>query len=309
MSGVNIKKFCYSGEGKFKLASYPTDAGIGRKEKEHYQQLTAENTAAIAALQDKLYAQGTEGVIFAIQAMDAAGKDSTIRKVMSGVNPQGVKVTSFKSPTSTELSHDYLWRVNAALPGRGYIGIFNRSHYEDVLAVRVHGYWKKYKWPLRCQDMDEDEFFAKRFKAISAWEEHLYDNGFRMVKIFLNVGLDAQCDRFVARIDEEAKNWKFSAGDLDERDLWPEYMHAYEEAIKGTATKHCPWYIVPADRKWMTQYIVSCIIRKTLEDMAPEYPTMPAEEQATLAECRERLVGKPAEAAEEAEATEETEEK
>ncbi len=290
--GIDVNDFKYEGKDKnaFKLCKFPTDAGVDKEESEKYHALTAENTAKIAALQDKLYAQGEEALLIALQAMDAAGKDSTIKKVMSGVNPQGVKVTSFKSPNSTELAHDYLWRVVNALPERGYIGVFNRSHYEDVLVVRVHEYWKHYKWASRCQDMDEEEFFEKRFEAIRAFEEHLYDNGYRIVKIFLNVGKDAQKERFLARIEDETKNWKFSEGDLKERKLWDDYMDAYEQAIKHTSTEHSPWYIIPADKKWMTQYLVSCVVLETLESIDPHYPEMPEDQVARLGESKAALL-------------------
>lgn len=298
--GVNVNDFKYAGKdgSKFKLAKYPTNAGVDKDEADKYRALTAENTAKIAALQDKLYAQGDEAVLISLQAMDAAGKDSTIKKVMSGVNPQGVKVTSFKSPNSTELAHDYLWRIVHALPERGYMGIFNRSHYEDVLVVRVHEYWKHYKWAKRCQDMPEEEFFAKRFERISAFEEHLYDNGYRIVKIFLNVGKDAQKERFLARIEDETKNWKFSESDLKERALWDDYMNAYEQAIMNTSTEHNPWYIIPADQKWMTQYLVSCAILEALEGIDPQYPEMPEEQVARLGESKAALLAEDGEVVE-----------
>ena len=290
--GVDVNDFKYDGKNKnaFKLSKYPTDAGLKHEEAEYYRLLTAENTEKIAALQDKLYAQGDEGVLIALQAMDAAGKDSTIKKVMSGVNPQGVKVHSFKNPTSTELAHDYLWRVVNNLPERGYMGIFNRSHYEDVLVVRVHEYWKHYNWPARCSDVDEKEFFKKRFETIRAFEEHLYDNGYRVIKIFLHVGKDAQKERFLARIEDETKNWKFSESDLKERALWDDYMDVYEQAIKYTSTEHSPWYIIPADRKWMTQYLVSCAILDVLEDIDPQYPEMPEDQVARLGDAKIALL-------------------
>ena len=290
--GVDVNDFKYEGKNKnaFKLRKYPTDAGVDKEESEKYHALTAENTAKIAALQDKLYAQGEEALLIALQAMDAAGKDSTIKKVLSGVNPQGVKVTSFKSPNSIELAHDYLWRVVNALPERGYIGVFNRSHYEDVLVVRVHEYWKHYKWASRCQDMSEAEFFKKRFETIRAFEEHLYDNGYRIIKIFLHVGKDAQKERFLARIEDETKNWKFSESDLKERALWDDYMDAYEQAIKYTSTEHNPWYIIPADKKWMTQYLVSCVVLETLKSIDPHYPEMPEDQVARLGASKAALL-------------------
>lgn len=287
---VDVNDYKYCGKGKFDLKDYPTDAGVGKGEADAYRALTAENTAKIAALQDKFYAQGDEALLIAFQAMDAAGKDSTIKKVLSGVNPQGVKVTSFKSPNNADLAHDYLWRIEASLPERGMMGVFNRSHYEDVLVVRVHEYWKGYKWAKRCQDMSEEEFFAKRFERIREYEEHLYDSGYRVIKFFLNVSKDVQKERFLARIEDESKNWKFSESDLKERALWPAYMKAYEDAIGNTATEHSPWYIIPADRKWMMQYLVSCAILETLEDIDPQYPEMPEDQVARLGACKEALL-------------------
>ena len=299
--GVDVKKYKYTGrnKSKFKLDDYPTDAGVGKEEQAHYRELTAQHTAKIEELQDKLYAAAEEGVIIALQAMDAAGKDSTIKHVMSGVNPQGVKVTSFKGPNSTELAHDYMWRIYDALPMRGYMGIFNRSHYEDVLVVRVHDLWKNYKMPARCKDMTREEFFEKRYAAIRAWEEHMYNNGYRVLKIFLHESKDTQRDRFMARIEEPTKNWKFSDSDLKERALWDDYMEAYEEAIRATATPHSPWYILPADRKWMTQYLTSCAILDLLEEIDPQYPEMPENQEEVLQAARAELIKQGAKTAEE----------
>ena len=288
---MKLSDFRYEGKGKFSLKDYPTCVKVDKDRKAEFKQKTQENTAKLAILQDKLYAEGKQGAIIALQAMDAAGKDSTIKHVMSGVNPQGVSVTSFKSPNNKELGHDYLWRVQQAVPERGYIALFNRSHYEDVLCVRVHEYWKHYEWPKRCYDMSEKKFFENRFEQIRSWEEHLYQNGYRMIKIFLNVSLDEQKKRFLERIDNPDKNWKFSSGDLKERALWPQYMDAFEDAIQNTATEHCPWYIIPADKKWVMQYLVGQAAVDLLEDMDPQYPEMPEEEKELLAQCRAQLVG------------------
>jgi len=241
------------------------------------------------ALQDKLYAENREGVVIMLQAMDAAGKDSTIKHVMSGINPQGVDVHSFKQPSAEELSHDYLWRATRALPARGKMALFNRSYYEDVLVVRVHELQKTYLMPKRCIEGNADDFFDRRFRQIRDFEEYLYENGYRLVKIFLNVGLDEQRKRFLERIDDETKNWKFSAGDLKERDLWPQYMAAYEDAINGTSTKHSPWFIIPADQKWYARYLVSEAVVDALEACDPHYPELPDADRAQLAACRATL--------------------
>lgn len=277
------------GSKKIKIDDFPTSANVDKTKKAEYLAKTQKNLARIEVLQDKLYADDREGVIILLQAMDAAGKDSTIKHVMSGVNPQGVSVTSFKQPSSEELAHDYLWRASRALPKRGMMAIFNRSYYEDVLVVRVHDLQKTYKMPKRC--VDRKDFFPRRYREISNFEEYLHDNGYRIIKIFLNVGLDEQKERFIARIDDETKNWKFSAGDLDERDLWPKYMAAYEDAINGTASDHSPWYVVPADQKWYARYLVSQAIVDVLEDCKPAYPEMPEEDRKNLAACKIRLTG------------------
>ena len=288
---MKLQDCIFDGEGTFKIEDYPTSAKADKAEKEKYQQLTAVNTEKMTVLQDKLYADGVEGVVIMLQAMDAAGKDSTIKHVMSGVNPQGVSVYSFKQPSKEELAHDYLWRAIKHLPERGQISIFNRSYYEDVLVVRVNDLRQGYAMPKRTLDMSDDEFFDRRYKQIVNFEDYLYENGYRLLKLFLNVGLDAQKKRFLDRIDTPEKNWKFSSSDLEDRAKWPQYMKAFEQAINGTATKHSPWYIIPADQKWYMRWLVSEAVVATLEACDPHYPEMPEEEKAKLAKCRERLMG------------------
>lgn len=285
----------YDGSSAFDLSRYPTSAKMDKSEKAKYTELTAANTELMSELQEKLYADGREGVVIMLQAMDAAGKDSTIKHVMSGVNPQGCSVYSFKTPSKEELAHDYLWRAVKNLPQRGHIGIFNRSYYEDVLVVRVKGLRQTYAMPDRFFDGSDDEFFEKRYRQIRNFEEYLFDNGYRLLKIFLHVGLDEQKERFLARIDEPAKNWKFSAGDLDERALWPQYMDAFEHCIAGTSTEHAPWYVIPADQKWYARWLVSEAVVQVLKDCDPQFPTLSEAELAQMAECRERLVNWPSE--------------
>ncbi|WP_350454498.1 polyphosphate kinase 2 family protein [Slackia heliotrinireducens] len=286
---MELKDCIVDGSKHFHIADAPTSAKIPKSERAHYEELTDANRQRMIELQDRLYAQGCEGVLVLFQAMDAAGKDSTIKHVMSGLNPQGVEVYSFKTPSKEELAHDYLWRAYRHLPKRGNIGVFNRSYYEDVLVVRTHGLWHDYNMPKRCLDMSEKDFFAARYKHIAGFEKHLYENGYRLVKVFLNVGMDEQKKRFIARIDEPAKNWKFSPADLDERPLWPKYMEAFEDAINGTSTKHCPWYVIPADQKWYARYLVSEALLATLEDINPQYPTVSEEDLETMAVCKVRL--------------------
>ena len=286
---MQIKDCRYEGQGTFKLADYPTSAKIDKKERPHIEELMAANIERMIELQDKLYAQGTEGLVIMIQAMDAAGKDGTIKHVMSGLNPQGVEVYSFKQPSKEELAHDFLWRAICHLPKRGYIGLFNRSYYEDVLVVNVRDIWRGYAMPSRCLDMDKDAFFKQRYRQIVNFEDYLYENGYRLVKIFLNLGPDEQKKRFLARIDEPAKNWKFSAGDLDERALWPQYMDAFESAIGATSTERNPWYVIPADQKFFARYLVSEAVLEALEACNPAYPQLSADEIAGLEACRARL--------------------
>ncbi len=265
------------------------DEGLTKKDKERCIAATEKNLAHIAALQDKLYAAGKEGVVVVLQAMDAAGKDSTIKHVMRGVNPQGVDVVSFKQPSSEELRHDYLWRAHRALPERGKIAIFNRSYYEDVLVVQVHRMQKDYAMASRCMDIPDKAFFEKRYAQIRNFEEYLYENSYRVVKVFLNVSRQKQKQRFLERIDIPEKNWKFSQSDLKERAHWNEYMHVYEKAVNETATGHSPWYVVPADQKWYARYLISQVVRQVLEEADPEYPELPKERQRDLAECKKLL--------------------
>ena len=286
---MKLEECRYDGNGTFKLADHPTSAKVDKKDRPHVEELMAANIERMIELQDKLYAQGTEGVVIMIQAMDAAGKDGTIKHVMSGLNPQGVEVYSFKQPSKEELAHDFLWRAVRHLPKRGDIGLFNRSYYEDVLVVRVHGIWKGYAMPERCLDMSEKDFFDQRYRQIVNFEDFLYENGYRLVKIFLNLGLDEQKKRFLARIDEPAKNWKFSAGDLDERDLWPQYMEAFEDAIAATSTERNPWYVIPADQKFFARYLVSEAVVGALEACNPAYPQLSEADLAGLEACRSRL--------------------
>ncbi len=283
----------YDGSGKFDLSKYPTSAKMSKKLKTEYAEKTAANTALMAELQEKLYADGREGVVIMLQAMDAAGKDSTIKHVMSGVNPQGCTVYSFKTPSKEELAHDYLWRAVKNLPQRGSIAIFNRSYYEDVLVVRVHQMQHNYAMPDRFFEGSDDAFFDARYRQIRDFEEYLYENGYRLLKVFLNIGLEEQKERFLARIDEPAKNWKFSPGDLDERALWPQYMDAFEHCIGNTSTEHAPWYVIPADQKWYARWLVSEAVVKVLQDCDPQFPTLSEAELAKMAECRERLVNWP----------------
>ena len=218
-----------------------------------------------------------------------AGKDSTVKHVMGGLNPQGVQVTSFKQPTSEELHHDFLWRVNKALPPRGSIAIFNRSYYEDVLVVQVHDLQKTYQMAPRVLEDSKKDFFEKRYRQIRSYEEYLYENSYRVVKIFLHVSKDEQKKRFLERIDRPEKNWKFSCSDLKERMRFDEYLDTFDEVITATAAKHSPWYAIPADQKWYTRYLVSEIVLDALQKSCHEYPVLSDDAKAELLNCKAAL--------------------
>lgn len=283
---MSLKPFRFDGSKKLNLKEFDTTAGDAKKEKSALVAKTEENLLEAAELQEKLYAAGQEGLVIAIQARDAAGKDSLIKHVFSGLNPAALEIHAFKSPTKTELAHDYLWRINQALPPRGTIGVFNRSQYEDVLVVRVHHMEKNYKLASRCLS---DDFFPRRYEQLKNWEQYLYENGYRMVKIFLHVGRDAQKERFLDRLERDDKHWKLSLADMEERDLWDAYDEAFEDAINATGTPKSPWYVIPADNKWYTRYLTSEILLHTLKEMDPQYPELSQEDAEKVPETIEKL--------------------
>ncbi len=287
---MSVKKYCFDGSKKLSLKKIPTNSKQDKVEKEEILEKTAENQAKISALQEKLYADGREGLIILLQAMDAAGKDSTIKHVMSGINPQGVHVYSFKAPSSEELAHDFFWRIVKCLPERGKIAIFNRSYYEDVLGVQVRELNKTYHMADRVISQDTDTFYKKRYGHIRAFEDYLYENSYRIVKIFLNVSKEKQKERFLERIDTPEKNWKFSSSDLRVRKDWDKYQKVYEDVINQTSTADNPWYVLPADQKWYTRYLVSEAILSAMEAIDPQFPVMPQEERDRLGESRAELM-------------------
>ena len=286
---MKADRYRFDGTHPCDLRALPCDGKRDDLNKEEIIAKTARNLQEMAVLQDALYADGREGLIFVLQALDAAGKDSTVKHVMGGLNPQGVQVTSFKQPNSEELSHDYLWRIHKALPPRGFIAIFNRSYYEDVLVVQVHDLQKTYKMPPRTLEDGQKSFFKKRYRQIRHYEDYLYDNGYRVIKIFLHVSKDEQRKRFLERIDNPAKNWKFSLSDVKERAHFDEYMDVFEDVINATATKESPWYAIPADQKWYTRYLVSEIVVDALRRCCHDYPELHAGAKAELKDCRARL--------------------
>ncbi|MHC1753998.1 MAG: polyphosphate kinase 2 family protein [Methanosarcina sp.] len=255
--------------------------------KEEAEKTLAEGIQILAEMQDKLWAQNRYAVLMILQALDAAGKDGTIKHVMSGVNPQGVDVHSFKGPSSEEMDHDYLWRNFKALPSRGRIGIFNRSYYEEVLVVRVHPeFLASQQLPPALKDK---RIWRRRFEEINNFEKYLVDNGIIVVKIFLYVSKEAQKERFLERAMMPEKNWKFSAADMKERAFWDDYIDAYEDMFNHTSTEWAPWYIVPADHKWFTRLAVAAVLYNTMEDLNLAYPAVSEEQKQALLVAKEEL--------------------
>jgi len=277
---------------KFRLKDVdPGDTGKHTAEdKKQAKKALHEGVEALTESQDMLYGQDRWSLLLIFQAMDAAGKDGTIKHVMSGVNPQGCQVSSFKGPTSTDLDHDYLWRCVKELPERGRIGIFNRSYYEETLAVRVHPeFLAGQKLPERCVTKN---IWEERFQDIRAFERYLHRNGTIVLKFFLHVSKEEQQKRFLERIDQPEKNWKFSANDAKERQFWDEYMEAYEETIRGTATEDSPWYVVPADNKWFTRVVVAAAVIDALASLNLSYPKLSAAKVKELADVRKALLAR-----------------
>jgi len=261
---------------------------LGSEDKPRAKEALVMGVEALAELQDMLYAQDSWAVLLIFQAMDAAGKDGTIKHVMSGINPQGCQVTSFKSPSSEDLDHDYLWRCVKNLPPRGHIGIFNRSYYEETLVVRVHPeYLERQKIPPELVTKD---IWNERFKDIRGFERYLTRNGVVIRKFFLHVSKKEQKKRFLARLDNPEKNWKFSASDLKERAFWDDYQEAYEDMIRHTATEDAPWYVVPADNKWVTRVVVAAAVVSTLGSLDLAYPKVSPEKLKELAAARRALL-------------------
>jgi PPK2 family polyphosphate:nucleotide phosphotransferase len=275
---------------RFRLADHdPADTGrLKREDKPRAKEALQRGIEALSELQDKLYAQDRWAVLIVFQAMDAAGKDGAIKHVMSGVNPQGCQVASFKAPSAEELDHDYLWRCNRHLPERGRIGIFNRSYYEEVLVVRVHDeLLARQKLPASRVTR---QVWKERFEDIRAYERYLDRNGTLVRKVFLNVSRAEQKRRFLERVENPEKNWKFEAGDVRERGFWKPYMEAYEEAIRATATPEAPWFVVPADNKWFTRVAVAAIVVDALASLDLRYPSVDAAKRKEIAEAKRLLL-------------------
>jgi PPK2 family polyphosphate:nucleotide phosphotransferase len=275
-------------EGKLSLKKHKTNATGNYKSKEDAIVDLAKNIERLAKLQNVLYAQNHHALLIIIQALDAAGKDGLIKHVMSGINPQGCQVFSFKAPSPEELDHDFLWRASKSLPERGRLGIFNRSYYEEVLVVRVHPNFLQNQ-PLPSKTKSDQKVWEKRFEDIRNFEKYLTRNGVHVVKFFLNVSKDEQKKRFMERIETPEKNWKFSANDVKERAFWDDYQKVYAEAMSETSTEKSPWYVIPADNKWFTRVAVSEIICQHLEAMKLKYPELDQAQIAELAEAKKIL--------------------
>jgi PPK2 family polyphosphate:nucleotide phosphotransferase len=285
---ISVKDFRVRGGDAVNLRRWPTIIDPMYKSKQHYQELLQEHVAHLSALQQLLYASDSYAVLLIFQAMDAAGKDGVIKHVMSGVNPQGCQVFSYSHPSPAELQHDFLWRTTRDLPQRGRIGIFNRSYYEEVLIVRVH---PAILGGERLLDnlLDEKTVWQDRYRSIVHLEKHLHSNGTRIIKFYLNLSKEEQRKRFLQRIVEPEKNWKFSLADVEERKFWKQYMKAYEKCLSATSTRDAPWYVVPADDKENARLIVSHIILDTLEALKLAYPKTSAERRQELQLIRKQL--------------------
>ena len=286
---IKAKDFRVEQGDEVNLKKWPTLVEPVYQSKEQYKELLEAQVSELSALQKLHYASNHYAVLLIFQAMDAAGKDGAIKHVMSGVNPQGCQVFSFKHPSAQELEHDFLWRTTRCLPERGRIGIFNRSYYEEVLIVRVHPEIL-HSQGLPDDVIDEKTIWKQRYRSIVDLEKHLYRNGTRIIKFFLHLSEEEQRKRFLARIDEPEKNWKFSLADIEERKCWKQYMHAYEACLSATSTKNAPWYVVPADDKENARLIISQIILDTFKSLKMHYPKTDAKRREELLSIREQLL-------------------
>jgi PPK2 family polyphosphate:nucleotide phosphotransferase len=284
---MNIKPFLVEHKTKILLSDFKTDNTNGFKSKKNAFKKLEKNILEMEDLAGMLYAQDKYSLLIIFQAMDAAGKDGAIKHVMSGLNPQGTQVRSFKAPSVEELDHDFLWRINKALPEKGRIGIFNRSHYEEVLIVRVHDLIRNEKIPQRFLAKD---IWEMRYRQINDFERYLYETGTYVIKFFLHISKEEQKKRFIERIENPSKNWKFTEDDIKERKYWNEYQKCYQEAISETSFKHAPWYVVPADKKWFARLLISEVIVKTMKSMGLKYPQVDENQKKSLEIIKEKLL-------------------
>lgn len=283
---MDVSQFLAKPGSSVKLKDFKTNDTGGYRSKEEAERKLANNIVKMDDLQAKLYAQDRYSLLLVFQAMDGGGKDSAIKHVMSGLNPQGTQVFSFKQPSKEELDHGYLWRINKALPEKGRIGIFNRSHYEEVLIVRVHDLAKQERLP---EWVLNDNLWEMRYRQINDFERYLYETGTVVVKFFLNISKDEQKKRFLKRIEDPSKNWKITEEDIAEREYWDEYQKCYQEAISATSTKHAPWYIIPGDKKWFAHLAISEIIVQTMKSMDISFPKVSGEQLEQLGRLKDKL--------------------
>lgn len=278
---MDIKKYRVKPNKKVDLEKFSTRKDDSYSKKEVKEEILPQNLEKMFEFQEKLYAENKRGILVVLQAMDAAGKDSLVKKVFTALNPAGCKVTSFKQPSTEELDHDYLWRITKATPAYGEVGIFNRSHYEDVLVTRVHNLVNK---------KNDDDFWEKRFEDINAFEKYLDNNGIKVVKFFLHVSKDEQKERLLDRINLEEKHWKFAASDILERENWDDYHRAYEDMLEHTSTDYAPWYVVPADNKWYTRLVVSEVMLDLFKQLDPHTPKLSEKEESQLEKWKKVLM-------------------
>ncbi|MDU2131128.1 MAG: polyphosphate kinase 2 family protein [Finegoldia magna] len=278
---MDIKKYRVKPNKKVDLEKFSTRKDDSYSKQEVKEEILPQNLEKMFEFQEKLYAENKRGILVVLQAMDAAGKDSLVKKVFTALNPAGCKVTSFKQPSTEELDHDYLWRITKATPAYGEVGIFNRSHYEDVLVTRVHNLVNK---------KNDDDFWNKRFEDINAFEKYLDNNGIKVVKFFLHVSKDEQKERLLDRINLDDKHWKFAASDILERENWDDYHKAYEDMLEHTSTDYAPWYVVPADNKWYTRLVVSEVMLDLFEKLDPQTPKLSKEEESQLEKWKKVLL-------------------
>ena len=286
---MKADKYIIKKDGKTDIRKLPTDSREDNVVKENIIARYEKNKQELITLQDKFYADAREGIIVVIQALDASGKDSSIKYVFSGMNPQGVKVHYFTAPSSDELAHDYLWRIHQNMPRRGEIAVFNRSHYEDIVTVQAEDIWKNYHMSERVLGDTKKKFFDKRCEQVNNFEKYLYENSYRIVKIFLHVSKEEQTEQLLERIELSDKNWKFRADDLKVRDKYDAYLKCFNDVINKTSTKEAPWYVLPGDQRWYTRYLITEILLDIIKDCKPEYPALPPEEAEKLPESRKIL--------------------
>ncbi|MDU1009896.1 MAG: polyphosphate kinase 2 family protein [Finegoldia magna] len=278
---MDIKKYRVKPNKKVDLEKFSTRKDDSYSKQEVKEEILPQNLEKMFEFQEKLYAENKRGILVVLQAMDAAGKDSLVKKVFTALNPAGCKVTSFKQPSTEELDHDYLWRISQKTPAYGEVGIFNRSHYEDVLVTRVHNL---------VNQKNDDDFWEKRFEDINAFEKYLDNNGIKVVKFFLHVSKDEQKERLLDRINLDEKHWKFAASDILERENWDEYHKAYEDMLEHTSTDYAPWYVVPADNKWFTRFVVSEVMLDLFKQLDPQTPKLSKEEESQLEKWKKVLL-------------------